>query len=179
MAADLEAFDAWPGGSPIGEDEGYNAVMTRIPAGEALLSQAVASGALVLGRAIDEDDFEDFQPHQSRKRRAVWARLAGQRAAGKVAPLALDLGIEALARGNAWHANLDEVCAGVDERVHERGCRLGQRIACGDEGDQASAVFCFQFGEADVDAIHSTIPSLAAIVCTSLSPRPDRLQSTS
>jgi coenzyme F420 hydrogenase subunit beta len=51
-------------------------------AGEILLRGAIANGALVLERCLSAIDFEVFRPHQSRKRRAVWARLAGQRAAG-------------------------------------------------------------------------------------------------
>ena len=118
MAADLVAFDCWPGGGPTGEDDGFNAVMTRTPAGETLLSHAVADGALVLGRSINETDFEEFQPHQSRKRRAVWARLAGQRAAGKLVPEARGLGIEALARQNDWRSNLAEA-RGTARRLNE------------------------------------------------------------
>ncbi len=74
------------------------------------------------------------------------------------------------------HAELDQIGAGVDERVHDRDRRVGRRIAGGDERDQAGASGGFEFGEALVDATSDaqSIPSRAAIVCTSLSPRPDR-----
>ncbi|MEM9046405.1 MAG: Coenzyme F420 hydrogenase/dehydrogenase, beta subunit C-terminal domain [Pseudomonadota bacterium] len=98
MAADLVAFDCWPGGGPEGEDEGFNALLTRTQAGAALLEAAVAAGALALGKTIGADDFELFQPHQSAKRRAVWARLAGQRHAGKAAPISDTLGVAEIAR---------------------------------------------------------------------------------
>lgn len=105
MAADIVSFDCWPGGGPTGEDAGFNAILTRTPAGERLLDGAVAAGAVTLDLAITAEDMESFQPHQSRKRRAVWARLAGQRAAGKTAPEAHNLEIEALARQNDWRTN--------------------------------------------------------------------------
>lgn len=118
MASDLVAFDCWPGGGPTGEDEGFNAIMTRTPAGERLLDAAVAAGALTLGRPIDAEDIESFQPHQSRKRRAVWARLAGQRAAGRLAPEPSGLAIEELARANPWRANLAQA-RGTARRLRE------------------------------------------------------------
>ena len=106
MAADLVSFDCWPGGGPTGEDEGFNAVLTRTPVGDALFDEAVEAGALGIGRKLDEADFANFQPHQVRKRMAVWARLAGQRAAGKCAPHPRNLFVRTLAKANSWKANL-------------------------------------------------------------------------
>lgn len=106
MAADIVAADCWPGGGPVGEDEGFNLVITRTARGDAALDRAVADGALVLGDALGPADFERFQPHQSRKRRAVWARLLGQRMAAGFAPVARDTGIAEIARAQDWRDNL-------------------------------------------------------------------------
>ncbi len=108
MAADLVSFDCWPGGGPTGEDEGFNAVITRTPRGSSLLKRAIDAGKITLGKAIDHDDFASFQPHQERKRRAVWARLLGQRSAGKYAPAAISLHLEDLARENSVSLNLQQ-----------------------------------------------------------------------
>src|SRR5580765_1857466 len=77
-----------------------------------------------------------------------------------------------------WHAEFDRIGAGFDQRVHQRDDAIGRWITRGDEWDQAGAAGGFEFGKTLVDAVHSAIPSRAAIVCTSLSPRPDRLTST-
>lgn len=102
MAADVVSFDVWPDANPLGEDEGFNGVITRTPKGAALVCEALAAGALVHDRDISPDDLESFQPHQSRKRRVVWARLAGQRSAGCVAPEANNLGVRELAKATGW-----------------------------------------------------------------------------
>ena len=51
-------------------------------------------------------DFDSFQPHQVRKRRAVWARLKGIRAAGLAVPEVSDLEIDECARLNSLQENL-------------------------------------------------------------------------
>ena len=81
-AADIAAADVWPGGSPVGDDEGFNGVVVRSTAGERLLSSAVAAGRIVLGAPITPREFDAFQPHQIRKKEAVFARLAGIADAG-------------------------------------------------------------------------------------------------
>lgn len=118
MAADLVSFDCWPGGGPDGEDEGFNAVITRTPQGNAILEGAVKAGAVVKGRAIDADDLKNFQPHQARKRLAVWSRLTGQRAAGKCAPQPRNLFTRTLAKTNGWKANLAQA-RGTRKRLRE------------------------------------------------------------
>lgn len=82
-AADIAAADIWPGGAPVGEDEGFNGIITRSPRGQALMENAVAAGDLVLGRVHTPRDYDDFQPHQLRKKRHVAARLRGLAAAGQ------------------------------------------------------------------------------------------------
>lgn len=75
--ADVVALDCWPGGAPVGEDDGYNGIIARTNAGAELLAAAIADGAI----EIDMDDLpidetlEDWQPHQSRRKAAVPSRL--------------------------------------------------------------------------------------------------------
>ena len=76
-AADIAAADVWPGGSPTGEDAGFNGIIVRTDAGKSLVENAVASGDLVLGETISSEQFDDFQPHQLRKKIALAARYQG------------------------------------------------------------------------------------------------------
>jgi coenzyme F420 hydrogenase subunit beta len=82
-AADVAASDIWPGGGPVGEDAGFNGVITRSSSGEALLQSAVACGDVILGRDLTPREYDDFQPHQVAKKRAVAARLRGLAKAGQ------------------------------------------------------------------------------------------------
>lgn len=82
-AADIAAADIWPGGAPTGEDAGFNGVITRTPEGQALFESAVAAGDLVAGRTHSPRDYDNFQPHQVAKKRAMAARLRGLCEAGK------------------------------------------------------------------------------------------------
>jgi len=81
-AADIAAADVWPGGAPTGDDEGFNGIIVRTPAGEALVRSAVEAGALVLGGPIDPREFDELQPHQVRKKEALASRFAGLAEAG-------------------------------------------------------------------------------------------------
>ena len=81
-AADVAAADVWPGGNPEGDDEGYNGIVVRGDAGVALVDAAVAAGDLILGEPIRTQQFNDFQPHQVRKKEALKARYRGRAAAG-------------------------------------------------------------------------------------------------
>lgn len=121
MAADVVSFDVWPDANPLGEDEGFNGVITRTPQGAALVNEALATGALVHDRDIGAKDLESFQPHQSRKRRVVWARLAGQRAAGCVAPETSDLGVKGLAKDTGWRVLLAQAKGTRDRLKAGRG----------------------------------------------------------
>ncbi len=118
--ADIVSADCWPGGAPVGEDAGFNAVLVRTRAGASLFESAVADGALTVVRGVGFRDLDNFQPHQVRKKRAVWARLAGMRAAGMAVPEVEGLRIAELAAGNQ---------AGVNERERtgaERRARAGR-----------------------------------------------------
>lgn len=81
-AADIAAADIWPDAAPSGEDAGFNGVITRSAAGDALYRAAVADGVLRTGAAILPRQFDGFQPHQVRKKRALAARLRGMAASG-------------------------------------------------------------------------------------------------
>ena len=84
--ADVAAADAWPGGAPIGEDEGFNAIVVRTTAGQSLVDEAVMAGKLVVDEPVTARQLDDFQPHQVRKKEALAARYAGLLEAG-VAPI--------------------------------------------------------------------------------------------
>ena len=97
-AADVAAADIWPGGAPTGEDEGFNGIIVRTAAGEALVASAAAAGELVLGGPITPREFDDFQPHQVRKKEALAARYLGLADSG-IAPIETrSLRIEELGR---------------------------------------------------------------------------------
>ncbi len=95
--ADIAASDAWPGGGPTGEDDGFNGIIARTHAGRDLLAEAVEYGALVLSREIGFRHMDDFQPHQVRKKRAVHDRLLGIGDAGLPVPEYRNLRLEELA----------------------------------------------------------------------------------
>jgi coenzyme F420 hydrogenase subunit beta len=123
QGADIAASDVWPGGGPTGEDDGFNGIIVRTRRGLELYEAAVAAGVLTIERSASFADFDLFQPHQLRKRRAVWARLKGMEIAGKPVPQVTDLGLENCARQNSLAENLSEA-RGARERA-KRG-RLGE-----------------------------------------------------
>ncbi len=82
-AADIAAADIWPGGAPTGDDAGFNGVIMRTRVGQSLFEDAVANGSLVRGKDHKPRDYDDFQPHQVRKKHAVAARLRGLVEAGR------------------------------------------------------------------------------------------------
>ena len=85
-AADVASADIWPGGAPTGEDEGFNGIIVRTAAGEELVASAAAAGDLVLDGPITPREFDDFQPHQVRKKEALAARYRGLADSG-IAPI--------------------------------------------------------------------------------------------
>ena len=95
-AADIAASDVWPGGGPSGEDDGFNGVIVRNRVGQELLAGAVQAGAIEVGADISVAQFDDFQPHQVRKKQALKARLEGMKAAGSPVLQARNLRLEAL-----------------------------------------------------------------------------------
>ena len=85
-AADVASADIWPGGAPTGEDEGFNGIIVRTAAGEELVASAAAAGDVVLDGPITPREFDDFQPHQVRKKEALAARYQGLADSG-IAPI--------------------------------------------------------------------------------------------
>ena len=85
-AADVASADIWPGGAPVGEDEGFNGIIVRTAAGEDLVASAARAGDLVVADPITPRQFDDFQPHQVRKKEALAARYQGLADTG-VAPI--------------------------------------------------------------------------------------------
>jgi len=81
-AADIAAADIWPDANPVGEDAGFNGVITKTAAGESLYKDAVKAGFLTQGSKIKPREFDNFQPHQVRKKRALAARLRGMQSGG-------------------------------------------------------------------------------------------------
>ncbi len=74
-------------------------------------------------REVGFRELDDFQPHQVRRKGAVWARLAGMRAAGLPTPRVTGLRIEALARRQGLAALLAEARGA---RMRARSARLGE-----------------------------------------------------
>ena len=84
--ADVAASDVWPGGGPSGEDAGFNGVLARTARGVDLVEAAVRDGALILDKPLTPRDMDNFQPHQVRKKRRVWARITALKRANRLAP---------------------------------------------------------------------------------------------
>jgi len=78
-SSDIAALDTWRGGSPKGEDEGFNAAIIRTKKGSDLFNEAVNAGYIKMGDQLEIKDIDDFQPHQVNKKKAVHARHEGMR----------------------------------------------------------------------------------------------------
>jgi coenzyme F420 hydrogenase subunit beta len=126
-SADLAASDVWPGGGPSGEDEGFNGIIVRTSRGLELYRAALDAGVIAVeSRPVGFRDFDVFQPHQVRKKRAVWARLAGMKAAGRPVPETRNLRLEECARLNTVAENMAEARGA---RRRSRQGRLGEPAA--------------------------------------------------
>lgn len=115
-SADIAASDVWPGGGPTGEDAGFNGILARTRRGLELVEAAVRDGALVIDRELTARDMDDFQPHQVRKKTAVWARLEGLRQAGNMVPMVSGLRIETLKERLSADENQAQI-DGIQQRV--------------------------------------------------------------
>ena len=78
-SADVAALDTWPGGSPKGEDEGFNAAIARTQKGLELMNNAIDAGYIKKGNSLSIEEISDFQPHQVKKKQAVFARHRGMK----------------------------------------------------------------------------------------------------
>ena len=100
-AADLCAADTWPGGVPrrgsSASDPGVNVLMARSAAGQELIEAAARDGALCLAQDGTPDEMSLYQPHQVRRKYAVWPRLQGLREEGRLVPRTARLRIRELA----------------------------------------------------------------------------------
>jgi len=76
-SSDIAALDTWRGGSPKGEDEGFNAAIIRTKKGLDLMNDAAKAGFIHIGDKLKIEDIDDFQPHQVNKKKAVYARHLG------------------------------------------------------------------------------------------------------
>lgn len=99
--ADIACADAWYGGESgypqFEEQGGRSLIMSRTPAGDALLGAALAAGAVVAEPlAIDEIDL--MQPGQARRKRLVAARLAACRTLAQPVPAMAGLDVVRAAR---------------------------------------------------------------------------------
>ena len=137
-SADIVAADCWDDGDPVGEDDGFNAILVRTAAGVRLFDDAVRDGALTVMQQIGFGDLDRFQPHQLAKKYAVWPRLLGMRAAGSPALRAPGLRLRSLALtrgargflGQAWGAYRRTRSGRLGERapVPERGSIERSRV---------------------------------------------------
>jgi len=106
-SADIVSADFWPGCNPTGEDAGFNSIMVRSDTGMALFKAALAGGALTVERTLDIWDMSETQPHQVRKKEALWAHLTGMKAAGHLVPHVDGLRVSDTAGHQSFSDNLE------------------------------------------------------------------------
>ena len=122
LSADIAALDIWDGGTPVGEDEGWNGFIVRTQAGRELLNDAVAAGAVTLDGELTIADLDNFQPHQTKKRHAVRARYAAMAEAGLPYPATEDPGLDDVSHP-AGSDSFEREKSGTKERL-SRGNHL-------------------------------------------------------
>ena len=115
-SSDIAALDTWRGGSPKGEDEGFNAVIVRTKKGLELLNEAAKAGYIKIGDELNIEDINDFQPHQVNKKRAVYARHEGMRKKDIPTISSNGLRIKELYDLNSKEFNLKEA-EGISSRI--------------------------------------------------------------
>ena len=115
-SSDIAALDTWRGGSPKGEDEGFNAAIVRTKKGLELLNEAIEAGYIKMGDQLEIKDIDDFQPHQVNKKKAVYARHEGMRKQNIPTVKTNGLRIKELYDLNSEEFNLKEE-EGVSSRV--------------------------------------------------------------
>lgn len=93
LQADIAAGDAWPGGWPSGEDEGWNAVIAHTDAGEQVLGECESAG-LIVAEETDAGHLNDYQSHHVDLRNMLAARLAAIQVAGLPTPEFRDLALD-------------------------------------------------------------------------------------
>ncbi len=117
-SSDIAALDTWRGGSPKGEDEGFNAAIVRTTNGLNLLSEAIKAGYIKKGDDLTIEDINDFQPHQVNKKKAVYARHEGMKKQNIPTIYTNGLRIKELYDLNSKEFNLNEE-EGISSRVNK------------------------------------------------------------
>ena len=115
-SADIAALDTWRGGSPKGEDEGFNAAIVRTKKGLDLLNEAAKTGFIHIGDKLEIEDISDFQPHQVNKKKAVYARHQGMKKNNSPTINTKGLRIEELSKLNSVEFNQKEE-DGIKSRI--------------------------------------------------------------
>jgi len=115
-SADIAALDTWRGGSPKGEDEGFNAAIVRTKKGLDLLNEAAKAGFIHIGDKLEIEDISDFQPHQVNKKKAVYARHQGMKKNNSPTINTKGLRIEELSKLNSVEFNQKEE-DGIKSRI--------------------------------------------------------------
>jgi len=109
IAADIVCADAWESdaaGYPLfDEAPGISLIVARTPLGAQLIAAARADGAIETA-PFDVTSLAAIQPGQRERRRALFARLAALRLAGRPVPRYQGLQIGAAARQNPLSRNL-------------------------------------------------------------------------
>ena len=117
-SSDIAALDTWKGGSPKGEDEGFNAAIVRTTNGLDLLNEAIKAGYIKKGDDLTIEDINDFQPHQVNKKKAVYARHKGMKKQNIPTLSTNRLRIKELYDLNSKEFNLNEE-EGISSRVNK------------------------------------------------------------
>lgn len=79
--ADIATGDCWPGGEPMGEDAGMNAIVAHTALGETVLAEAEAEAVLAT-HEYNLADLNAAQPHHVRLKQEVKDRLEAKYGAG-------------------------------------------------------------------------------------------------
>ena len=117
-SSDIAALDTWRGGSPKGEDEGFNAAIVRTANGLDLLNEAIKAGYIKKGDDLTIEDINDFQPHQVNKKKAVYARHKGMKKQNIPTLSTIGLRVKELYDLNSKEFNLNEE-EGISSRVNK------------------------------------------------------------
>jgi coenzyme F420 hydrogenase subunit beta len=126
VAADLVCADAWESdaeGYPRFEEvPGVSLIVARTALGAEMLAAAQAAGAVETA-PFDVDDLAAIQPGQRERRRALWARLAALRLAGRPVPRYEGLQIAAAARQNPVRKNFKNFLGTLRRTFRSRPAR--------------------------------------------------------
>lgn len=79
--ADITTGDCWPGGEPMGEDAGINAIVSHTELGKAVLAEAQAAAVVDL-QDYDLSQLNAAQPHHVRLKQEVKERLEAKYSVG-------------------------------------------------------------------------------------------------